>query len=66
MQEETIRIAGMSCEHCVRAVESALRALAGVEVRAVEVGRAVVAYSPETTNRAQIVAAIEEAGFTSC
>ncbi len=63
MQEDIIEIEGMSCEQCVRAVEAALRSLAGVEMRRVEVGRAVVAYAPETASRARIVAAIEEAGF---
>jgi Copper chaperone len=63
MQEETIEIEGMSCNHCVQAVETALRSLAGVEVRRVEVGRATVAYDPTTVNRAQITAAVEDAGF---
>lgn len=64
MKEETLLIDGMSCEHCVRALEAALRALAGVDVRAVEVGRAVIAYTPEAISREQIMAAVEEAGFT--
>lgn len=63
MQEETIEIEGMSCGHCVQAVEQALRLLAGVTVQRVEVGRATVAYNPQTVSRAQIAAAIEEAGF---
>ncbi|MCS7080020.1 MAG: cation transporter [Chloracidobacterium sp.] len=63
MREETFEIEGMHCGHCVRAVETALRALVGVEVRRVEIGRASVAYAPETVSRARIVAAIEEAGF---
>ncbi|QUV83431.1 heavy-metal-associated domain-containing protein [Chloracidobacterium sp. D] len=63
MHEETIEIEGMSCSHCIQAVETALRSLAGVEVRRVEIGRAAVAYDPATVNRAQIVAAVEDAGF---
>ncbi|QUW01488.1 heavy-metal-associated domain-containing protein [Chloracidobacterium sp. MS 40/45] len=63
MHEETIEIEGMSCGHCIQAVETALRSLAGVEVRRVEIGRAVVAYDPATVSRAQIAAAVEDAGF---
>ncbi|MFQ3581236.1 MAG: cation transporter [Chloracidobacterium sp.] len=63
MREEVIEIKGMSCGHCVRAVEAALRALPDVEVRQVEVGRATVAYAPDTVPRARLAAAIEEAGF---
>jgi Copper chaperone len=53
----------MSCNHCVQAVDTALRSLAGVEVRRVAVGRATVAYDPTTVNRAQITAAVDDAGF---
>ncbi|MGQ9897909.1 MAG: heavy-metal-associated domain-containing protein [Acidobacteriota bacterium] len=63
MQEATLEIEGMSCSHCVQAVEQALRSLPGVEVRWVEVGRAAVAYDPETVRPSQIVAAVEEVGF---
>ncbi len=63
MHEETIEIEGMSCSHCIQAVETALRSLAGVEVRRVEIGRASVAYDPATVNRAQMAAALEDAGF---
>ncbi|OYT72053.1 MAG: copper resistance protein CopZ [Chloracidobacterium sp. CP2_5A] len=66
MREDIIEIEGMSCERCVRAVEAALRSLAGVETRRVEIGRAVVAYSPDTVSRAKVVEAIEEAGFACC
>jgi len=40
--QTTIRIQGMSCGHCVRAVEAALKKLPGVQVVRVAVGEAVV------------------------
>ncbi len=57
-----LRIEGMSCGHCVRAVEHALQGVPGVQVVSVEVGRAVVT-SPEPVNDAQLREAIEQAGF---
>lgn len=63
-KEETIKIEGMSCGHCVKAVRSALEALAGVDVHAVEIGTAQVGYDTEATDAAQIVEAIEDAGYT--
>lgn len=64
MNEVTFTISGMSCEHCVKAVENALKEIDGVSVRNVEIGRAVVAYDDETVNRRQVVAALEEEGYT--
>ncbi|HYE94716.1 MAG TPA: cation transporter [Rubricoccaceae bacterium] len=61
----TLRIEGMTCGHCVRAVENALSALPGVEVEAVEIGRAEVRYDPAQTDRVQIARAIEEEGYTA-
>lgn len=63
-QKETLDIDGMSCEHCVAAVEDALDALDGVTVEAVEIGSATVAYDPGTTPRSALVDAIEEAGYS--
>lgn len=40
--ETTIRISGMSCGHCVRAVEQAIRRLSGVREVRVTIGEAVV------------------------
>jgi copper chaperone len=60
---ETIKIEGMSCGHCVRAVQGALDALDGVEVEEVRVGEARVRYDAERTDRAAVARAIEEEGF---
>ena len=63
MEQVTIHINGMSCGHCLNAVNTALSALAGVAVGSVIIGRAEVSYDPGVTDPAQIVAAIEEAGY---
>ena len=58
-----LRIDGMSCDHCVRAVSGALQEVPGVD-RVVEVslerGEAVVEGSAET---APLIAAVEEEGY---
>jgi copper chaperone CopZ len=63
MERVTMRIEGMSCGHCVRAVEEALRALPGVEVEQVAIGVATVAFDPTRTPRAEIDEAVRDAGY---
>ena len=40
MQNITLAISGMSCGHCLNAVNRALAGLDGVEVKSVQMGRA--------------------------
>jgi copper chaperone len=58
-----LKIDGMSCEHCVRAVSGALEGVPGVE-KVVEVsldrGEAILEGSAET---AALIAAVEEEGY---
>ncbi len=63
-KQETLQIEGMSCGHCVKAVQGTLEALEGIEVHAVEIGSAQISYDPAATDPAGIVEAIEEAGYT--
>ncbi|GAB5535812.1 MAG: heavy metal translocating P-type ATPase [Rubricoccaceae bacterium] len=60
---ETLTIDGMSCTHCVGAVRKALEGVEGVTVHSVEIGHANVD-TASSTDRAELVAAIEDAGFT--
>ena len=58
-----LKIEGMSCEHCVRAVSGALQEVPGVDsVVEVSLGRgeAIIEGSAET---ASLIAAIEEEGY---
>lgn len=59
--ELQLAIDGMSCGGCVASVRRALEAVAGAEIRSVEVGLAVVRVAPE--RRDELVRAIEDAGF---
>ncbi|MDQ1135999.1 copper chaperone [Microbacterium sp. SORGH_AS 1204] len=63
-----LRVEGMTCAHCVRAVTEELNALEGVEVVAVDLregGTSLVRIaSTGAVNDDTLAAAIEEAGYT--
>ena len=65
METMTVEIDGMSCDHCVRAVRTALGGVAGLEVCEVKVGSAVVRYDPKVASavREAIRKAITDEGF---
>ncbi len=63
MEKLTMKVSGMSCEHCVGAVTGALKKLDGVEVENVVVGSATVSYDPAAASPAAINKAIEGVGF---
>ena len=54
-----LKIEGMTCGHCVRAVEEALRDVRGVRSVTVEIGRAHVETEDDVTLE-QLVEAVEE------
>ena len=62
--EKTVKIEGMMCEHCERAVNEALGAVAGVEsVKAdAKAGTAAVTMRPDTDEEA-VKAAVVKAGY---
>ncbi len=63
MRNITIAISGMSCGHCLNAVNKALAAVPGITVNSVQIGRAelIVSDAPDAARPAQ--AAIEAAGY---
>ncbi len=63
MESFKLKIAGMSCGHCVRAVTGALEQVPGVAVGDVAVGRASGNYDPSRTSPRDLVNAIEAVGF---
>jgi copper chaperone CopZ len=63
MRTLTLAISGMSCGHCLNAVNKALSALPGVLVRGVQIGRAEVVYEPEVIEGGRLIAAVEAAGY---
>lgn len=64
-REETIKVEGMSCNHCKMAVEKALKELGGVSGANVDLpGKQVkVVYDPGSVSRQALVDAINEAGY---
>ncbi len=63
MRQITLRIAGMSCAHCERAVRGALAAIPGVELDAITIGSATLRFDPSKTTVDQLVAAIDDVGY---
>jgi len=63
VQHLTLHIEGMSCGHCLNAVNRALAELPGVEVESVRMGRAELRYDEQQLNPARIEAAVADAGY---
>jgi len=64
MTEATYSVTGMTCDHCVRAVESEIGKVAGVTSVSVDLGAGrVTLASEEPVDPAAVRAAVEEAGF---
>jgi len=63
MKELTLHIQGMSCGHCLNAVNTALAGLPGLQLGSVQMGRAQLQYDPGVTSPEQIAAAVREAGY---
>lgn len=63
MRELTLQINGMSCGHCLNAVNRALAGIPGVEIVSVQIGRAALRYDADLTTPDVIGAALLEAGY---
>jgi copper chaperone CopZ len=63
MRQATLHIAGMSCGHCLNAVNRALSAVPGVKIDAVRIGRADVTYDETTTQPSDLETAVADAGY---
>ncbi|HEX7051894.1 MAG TPA: cation transporter [Longimicrobiales bacterium] len=63
----TLKVQGMSCDHCVRAVADALKRVDGVRIARVdlEAGRATVDYDDARTNPKELVGAVMDEGYTA-
>jgi copper chaperone len=66
MQNQVIKISGMSCGHCVMAVEKSINALPGINDVRVELqkGQATVVYDETKVSLNAIEASIEEVGYS--
>jgi copper chaperone CopZ len=58
-----LSIDGMSCGHCLNAVNQALSAMEGVSLGSVRIGRAELNYDAGKLTPDQIAAAVTEAGY---
>lgn len=65
METTQIKIGGMSCQGCVKNIQGVLQAMPGVQQALVslETESADVSFDPATLGRADLLAAIEDAGF---
>jgi copper chaperone CopZ len=63
MKRIRLTISGMSCGHCVGRVKKTLTGLPGVEVRAVEIGRADIDVDPTLQSLAAVTTALGAAGY---
>ena len=65
MEQTHLTIEGMTCQHCVRAVETRLRNTPGVEVENVAIGSADIRFDPAQTNLDELAEAIADEGYTA-
>jgi copper chaperone CopZ len=63
MRQATLHIEGMSCGHCLNAVNRALSAIPGLRIDALRIGRADVSYDDTTTTTSDLETAVAEAGY---
>jgi copper chaperone len=64
MTEATYSVTGMTCDHCVRAVETEVGKVAGVTSVSVDLGAGqVTLVSEEPVDQEAVRGAVEEAGF---
>lgn len=62
MKTETIKISGMTCNHCVKSVDEAIKQLP-VEKYEVKIGSLFVEYNPEKLTKQQIITTVEDIGY---
>lgn len=63
MKSAHLTIEGMSCSHCVSAVQTALRNTPGVKTASVEIGSADVDYDESAVTPQQLADAVGEEGY---
>lgn len=61
----TLRISGMTCEHCVRAVETALNAIPGVAARVSLEEKLARIEAESDIDTERLVHAVEEESYTA-
>jgi len=65
MKDLSISIEGMSCSHCLNAINQTLHGMPGVEIKSIQMGRAEVRYDEAQIGAEELAQAITEAGYTA-
>jgi copper chaperone len=65
MKDLMLSIEGMSCGHCLNAVNKALSKISGVQVDSVQMGRAQLRYDEALISPEAITGAIRDAGYAA-
>jgi copper chaperone len=63
MERITLKVDGMSCGHCVKAVEKAIAGVQGVTLEQVAIGSATIAFDPARTDVGTLIDAVADAGY---
>ncbi|HET6680597.1 MAG TPA: heavy-metal-associated domain-containing protein [Gemmatimonadaceae bacterium] len=63
MERLSLTIEGMSCGHCVAAVDQALRGLESVRIESLTIGAATLEFDPSRVSRADVLDAVDDAGY---
>lgn len=63
MTNATIKVEGMSCQHCVMRVKKAIEALGGISGLDVQIGTVKLTFDEKEVNREKIEKAIIDAGY---
>ncbi|PJA97360.1 MAG: copper resistance protein CopZ [Ignavibacteriales bacterium CG_4_9_14_3_um_filter_34_10] len=62
METKKYKISGMSCQHCVMAINKELQKLQ-IEDKKTEIGSAEITFDEQKLTEKEIISAIEEAGY---
>jgi copper chaperone len=63
MAKVTLHIEGMSCGHCLNAVNKALNAIPGAKVERVQIGRAELELADDGPSMEAVAAAVSAEGY---
>lgn len=63
METVTLQVGGMSCGHCVKAVQQAITSVDGATAESVDIGKATVAFDPARTSVGALIDAVADAGY---
>jgi copper chaperone CopZ len=63
MTQVELKVSGMNCAHCVRAVTEALQSVSGVTVNDVRIGGAAVTIDAAAVKVGDVIDAVADAGY---